>query len=126
MNQRLQALILNEEAQYPSLGRSNIGGWHSRPDFLHRSDANVAALTSWIIWALRRMICATTGQNTFKGTLSISCVGNGLSRRCVPCAPFAPGQRVVRSVLRGWRCEILTGHSAACWNFSTRVLARKL
>ena len=72
MNQGLHALILNEEAQYPSLGRSNIGGWHSRPDFLHRSDANVDALTSWIIWALRRMICAATGQDSFKGTLFIT------------------------------------------------------
>ena len=72
MNHGLHALILDEEAQYPSLGRSNIRGWHSRPDFLHRSDANVDALTSWIIWALRRMICATTGQDAFKGTLSIT------------------------------------------------------
>jgi len=72
MNHGLHALILDEEAQYPSLGRSNIRGWHSRPDFLHRSDANVDALTSWIIWALRRMICATTGQGAFKGTLSIT------------------------------------------------------
>jgi uncharacterized protein (TIGR02466 family) len=72
MNQGLHALILDEEAQYPSLGRSNIRGWHSRPDFLHRSDANVDALTSWIIWALRRMICKTTGQDAFKGTLSIT------------------------------------------------------
>ena len=72
MNHGLHTLILDEEAQYPSLGRSNIRGWHSRPDFLHRSDANVDALTSWIIWALRRMICATTGQDAFKGTLSIT------------------------------------------------------
>ena len=34
MNRDLQALILAEEAKYSSLGRSNIGGWHSRPDFL--------------------------------------------------------------------------------------------
>ncbi len=34
MNQDLHALILAEEAKYASLGRSNIGGWHSRPDFL--------------------------------------------------------------------------------------------
>src|ERR1700755_3671830 len=72
MNQGLRSLILADESDYPSLGRSNIGGWHSRPDFLHRSDANVDALTSWIIWALRRMICATTGQDAFKGTLSIT------------------------------------------------------
>jgi uncharacterized protein (TIGR02466 family) len=72
MNHGLRALILDEETRYPSLGRSNIRGWHSRPDLLHRSDANVDALTSWIIWALRRMICATTGQDAFKGTLSIT------------------------------------------------------
>lgn len=72
MNQGLHALILNEEAQYSSVGRSNIGGWHSRPDFLHRSDANVVALMSWIIGSLRRMICASTGEDAFKGTLSIT------------------------------------------------------
>ena len=31
MNQELRALILAEEASYGSLGRSNVGGWHSRP-----------------------------------------------------------------------------------------------
>lgn len=67
MNQGLHSLTLDEEAQCPSLGRSNIGGWHSRPDFLHRSHANVDALTSWITWALRRMICTSAGQDSFKG-----------------------------------------------------------
>lgn len=72
MNQGLRSLILAEESEYSSVGRSNIGGWHSRPDFLHRSDDNIAALTSWIIWALRRMICATTSQDALKGTLDIT------------------------------------------------------
>jgi len=72
MNVGLHALILTEEAEYPSLGRSNIGGWHSRPDLLHRSDPSVAALTPWITWALNRMIRATTGRDGFKGTLSVS------------------------------------------------------
>ena len=72
MNQGLRTLILEEESEYPSLGRSNIGGWHSRPDFLHREDANVEALSSWITWALRRMICTTTGRDDFAGTASIS------------------------------------------------------
>jgi len=72
MNQGLRALILAEESEYPSLGRSNIGGWHSRTDFLHRPDANVTALTTWITWALRRMICSTTGREVATGTLSIS------------------------------------------------------
>lgn len=72
LNHGLRTLILAQEAEYASLGRSNIGGWHSRPDFLHRSDPNVAALTSWITWALSRVIRATTGQDSFKGTLSLS------------------------------------------------------
>lgn len=72
MNQGLRSLILAEESEYPSLGKSNIGGWHSRADFLHRSDDSVAALTSWIIWALRRMICVTTGRENFVGAAAIS------------------------------------------------------
>src|SRR4051812_42060293 len=72
MNQGLRSLILAEESEYPSLGRSNIGGWHSRADFLHRSDDSVAALTSWITWALRRMISATTGRDGFVGAASIT------------------------------------------------------
>jgi len=72
MNQGLRSLILAEESEYPSLGRSNIGGWHSRADFLRRSDANVTALSSWITWALRRMICVTTGRENFAGTASIT------------------------------------------------------
>jgi uncharacterized protein (TIGR02466 family) len=71
MNRDLQTLILAEEAQYSSLGRSNIGGWHSRPDFLVRCDPAVAALITWLNWGLRRMIEASTGSNTFQGALSV-------------------------------------------------------
>ena len=72
INRDLQALIVAEEAEYSSLGRSNIGGWHSRPDFLSWGGAAVSALTTWITWALRRMIDATAGPNAFKGALSAS------------------------------------------------------
>lgn len=72
MNQGLRALILAQEAEYATLGRSNIGGWHSRPDFLHHSDPDVTALTTWISWALTRMVRATTGHDAFKGTVSLS------------------------------------------------------
>ena len=72
MNQGLRALILAAESEYSSLGRSNIGGWHSRPDFLHQPDDNVVALTSWITWAVRQLIRATTGRDAFTGTLLIS------------------------------------------------------
>src|SRR5262245_3735235 len=71
MNQDLRHLILTEEAKYVSLGRSNIGGWHSRPDFLNRPESAVAALTTWITWAVSRMVAATAGS-ACKGTLSAS------------------------------------------------------
>ena len=71
MNQDLRALILAEEASYSSLGRSNVGGWHSRPDFLNRPQPEVAALTTWLTWAVRRMVEATAAGG-FKGTLSVA------------------------------------------------------
>lgn len=72
MNRGLEAAILAEEAGYSSVGRSNIGGWHSRPDFLSWREPAVSGLTQWLSLALRRIIDATAGANTFKGALSVS------------------------------------------------------
>ena len=72
MNQDLHALILAEEAKYASVGRSNIGGWHSRPDFLNLQEPAVAGLTTWLTWTLRRMIEVTSGEEASKGSFSIS------------------------------------------------------
>lgn len=72
MNQDLQALIVAEESEYASLGHSNIGGWHSRTDFLNRREPAVSALNVWLTWALRRMIVATAGANAFSGALFLS------------------------------------------------------
>ncbi|MFL6446946.1 MAG: 2OG-Fe(II) oxygenase family protein [Bryobacteraceae bacterium] len=72
MNQELEALILAEEVEYASLGRSNIRGWHSRPDFLNRAESAVCGLKTWLVWGLRRMIDASAGANAFGGTLSVS------------------------------------------------------
>jgi len=72
INQELQALIFEEEARYSSLGRSNVGGWHSRPDFLSRPEPAVAALTTWITWGVKQMVNATAGSGAFKGNLSVS------------------------------------------------------
>ena len=72
MNLELQQLILTEERSHPSLGRSNIGGWHSRADLLLRSEPSIAALTTWLTWAVGRMIDASAGAQKFKGTLSLS------------------------------------------------------
>jgi len=72
MNGELQALILAEESRYASLGRSNIGGWHSRTDFLNRPEPAVTALTNWITWGVNQMIAATAGPAALPGTVSLS------------------------------------------------------
>ena len=72
MNRDLQTIVLAEEAEYSSLGHSNIGGWHSRPDFLNKSEPAVCSFKTWLTWALRRMINVTAGANAFKGTISLS------------------------------------------------------
>ena len=63
MNRYLRDNILVGEGDYASLGSSNIGGWHSRRDFLNRLDPPVSALRVWLTGALRRMINATAGVN---------------------------------------------------------------
>jgi uncharacterized protein (TIGR02466 family) len=72
MNQELRDLILAEEAKQVSLGRSNIGGWHSRPDLLNRPESAVVALTTWVTWAVKQMVDVTAGSGAFKGNLSLS------------------------------------------------------
>ena len=69
MNHDLRALIRAQQDLYSSLGRSNIGGWHSQTDFLDRSEPAVSALSNWIDWAVNKMIQATAGPNGFKGAL---------------------------------------------------------
>jgi len=72
MNKELQDLILAEEVEYTSVGRSNICGWHSHPDFLNRTELAVSGLKTWLTWGLRRMIDASAGENAFHGMLSLS------------------------------------------------------
>jgi hypothetical protein len=72
MNRDLRALIIAEESEYVSLGRSSVGGWHSRADFLNRKESAVSALLTWLKWVLRRIIAATAGPNAFSGALSLS------------------------------------------------------
>jgi uncharacterized protein (TIGR02466 family) len=86
MNADLRGLILAEEAEYSSLRRSNIGGWHSRADFLNHDELSVSALTNWITWAVRQMIDSTAGPGSFTGTLSLS----AWAAICVEGAYHAP------------------------------------
>ena len=103
MNLGLRDLILAEERRYPSVGHSNVNGWHGRTDFLTRPEPEVAALTSWITWAVRQMTDATAGPGKFRGDRVGVGVGDGLPCRRVPRPAHSPGQRVVRRLLRGRR-----------------------
>jgi uncharacterized protein (TIGR02466 family) len=65
----LRALILAELITEP---RPRIGGWHSQTDFLSRPEPAVTALTTWVTFVVKRMVDATAGPGSFKGTLSVS------------------------------------------------------
>ena len=72
MNQGLSALILEQESRFQSLGRSNIGGWHSQTDFFDRPESEIAALYTWVKWAANRMIDASAGAGKFSGKLDVT------------------------------------------------------
>ena len=72
MNEVLREVILAEESMCESLGQSNIGGWHSRTDFLNHSEPMIAILITWITWGVSRMVDATAGAGVFKGSVSLS------------------------------------------------------
>jgi hypothetical protein len=62
----MRAIILAVEVEYVSPGRSNIGGWHSRTDFLNRPEAAVGALTTWISDDLSRRRVPWHSQPTLR------------------------------------------------------------
>ncbi len=102
MNEELRALILAAESEYESLGRSNVGGWHSRPDFFSRTEPAVAALVGWVTWTVKHMVEASAGAGAFEGSVSLSGWAT-ICRAGAYHAPraFASRQRLVRRVLRG-------------------------
>jgi uncharacterized protein (TIGR02466 family) len=72
MNAELQALILAEEQRYASLGRSNVGGWHSQTHFFTRQEPAVNALTTWVTWAVKQMVEASAGTDVVAGPISLA------------------------------------------------------
>lgn len=72
MNSELRAIILAAEAGQATLGRSNIGGWHSQPDLFERPEPAIGALTQWVTWALKQIIAASAGPGAFDGSLAVA------------------------------------------------------
>ena len=56
INQGLRRLILERESAEPGQSRSNVGGWHSKDDFLDWGGAKIAKLTEALREAVGRMM----------------------------------------------------------------------
>lgn len=66
LNSELRDLIITDERTDPGISRSNIGGWHSQPDFFSRDIACVKALLARIEAAmieLTRSFLSPSAQN---------------------------------------------------------------
>lgn len=70
VNPGLRAAILGAAEQYPSAGRSNVGGWHSRPDLFRWAVPEVDELVAWLMTRVSAVIEATAGPVRFRGELS--------------------------------------------------------
>lgn len=70
LNRELAARLLDESQRVPSLQRSNVGGWHSRPDLTLRPDACYQALVQEIINNAWQMSAALAGRAGLSPTLS--------------------------------------------------------
>ena len=80
LNRGLKEIILTEEANKPSTGRSNIGGWRSEHDLLARSEPQITALCNEIREAIGHVFQATAGANGFSGYFAINGWANVLRR----------------------------------------------
>lgn len=70
LNAELRALVIAAEAADPGISRSNVGGWHSAPDFFGRDDACVRALLARIehaiIELMRTVLVPSADQRAFR------------------------------------------------------------
>lgn len=56
LNRDLKALILADERADPGIQRSNVGGWHSREDFLSRTDRVIVAFKEIALTVIRVIV----------------------------------------------------------------------
>jgi uncharacterized protein (TIGR02466 family) len=55
-NAALRAVILQDEKNDPGVKRSNVGGWHSREDFLQRPDPTIKAFREVALAAVQAVM----------------------------------------------------------------------
>jgi uncharacterized protein (TIGR02466 family) len=61
LNADLKSLILNDESSDPGVQRSNVGGWHSREDFLSRPERAVRTFKELALTAVRTVMPLMVG-----------------------------------------------------------------
>jgi uncharacterized protein (TIGR02466 family) len=71
VNTRLKAIILERAASVASVGKSNVGGWHSETDFFDWNHPEVGQLLQSVAKAVKAMMAAMTGVPELKGELDV-------------------------------------------------------
>lgn len=87
VNRRLRELVLDREKKEPNHQFANVGGWHSRGNFLETADPAIEMLKNWMAEGVQTMIAGTMEQmragginRPFQGSMSIYAWAN-VSRR---------------------------------------------
>ena len=70
VNPVLRAVILQTARTYPSMGKSNVGGWRSRNDLFHWPVPEVKELGAWLMDCVRRIHRSECPARRYRGTLS--------------------------------------------------------
>ena len=69
----LRKVLVDASQIYPSVGRSNVGGWRSRNDLFHWDVPELKELGAWIMDRVRQVVEETAKPDRYRG--SISAVG---------------------------------------------------
>lgn len=69
VNRRLREIILSRAQEKDTLGKSNVGGWHSRPDLFEWPYPEVKQLLEWVAQAVKSMTAFATDQPDVSGEL---------------------------------------------------------
>jgi uncharacterized protein (TIGR02466 family) len=70
INPVLSRTILETAGSYPSVGKSNVGGWRSRNDLFHWPVPEVKELCFWILDCARQIVEASAHPDRFRGKLN--------------------------------------------------------
>ena len=102
VNKELRELVLAKEKTEPNVQHANVGGWHSKMDFLEWPSPAVATLKTWIMEAVNHQIGASMEHMK----------ANGLNR------PFSGSLSVYAwaNVARRANYHSLHSHPGSCWS----------